>query len=114
MKRWQDWLDSLSTKGGNIFIMVIIFFVYQPVMGVLMWMAIIHKYELGVIGTVILTTFGNFSGALLAVLSGNSSRQQMADRVDTATPGKGNVNVDKAQNVNVAQPSPVPSSEAPA
>lgn len=49
-----------------------------------------------------------FGAALLAVLSGSSSRQQMADRIDTALgPQKGSdvansVNVQKVETVNVS------------
>lgn len=46
-----------------------------------------------------------FAGTLIGGLKGNSSRQQMTDRVETLTPGpKTDVTVSKVDTVNLAQP----------
>lgn len=99
MKRWQDFLDSLSTKGGNLLVCLVIFIILIPI--------VLHVFhdatDSGQAVTVLTSTFAAFSGALLAMLNGNSSRQQMQDRVDTATSGqKTNVNVDKVETVNLS------------
>lgn len=80
-KAWQDLLDSFSTKGGNILLMFI-------ALGGLM----LYVHHLGTDGHVdpsVLSAAHNmmvgFGAALLAVLSGSSSRQQMVDRVEVAT-----------------------------
>ena len=80
VKDWQDFLDSLSTKGGNILLM------FLALVG-LMWFV----HHLGADGHVddsILSASHDmmvgFGAALLAVLSGSSSKQQMADRIDIA------------------------------
>lgn len=80
VKDWQDFLDSLSTKGGNILLM------FLALIG-LMWFV----HHLGVDGHVddsILSASHDmmvgFGAALLAVLSGSSSKQQMADRMTIA------------------------------
>lgn len=78
IKTWQDFLDSLSTKGGNIFLM------FMALIGL---MSFVH--HLGTDGHVdqsILSASHDmmvgFGAALLAVLSGSSSKQQMADRTE--------------------------------
>jgi hypothetical protein len=78
--KFQDFLDALSTKGGNILAMLVIFFMFLPVLGVLVWLSVLKHLDIGQIGTVLISTFAAYSGALLAILSGNSSRQQMLDR----------------------------------
>lgn len=83
LKGWQDFLDSLSTKGGNIFML---FSSLMVLIGLMLhlthdatrdaaMMAAAHDMMIG------------FGGALLGSLSGSSSRQQMRDRVDTALTG---------------------------
>lgn len=106
MKIWQDFLDSLSTKGGNIFMMFV---------SLTALTAFVH--HLGVDGhvdpSVISATHDmmvGFGAALLAVLSGSSSRQQMADRVDTLspTPTAGpTLTASKMEDVKVEQPPPI-------
>lgn len=78
VKGWQDFLDSLSTKGGNIFLM------FLALIGL---MSFVH--HLGTDGHVDASILSashdmmvGFGAALLAVLSGSSSRQQMADRTE--------------------------------
>lgn len=96
IKNWQDFLDSLSTKGGNILMMFI------ALVG-LMWFV----HHLGTDGHVddsILSASHDmmvgFGAALLAVLSGSSSKQQMADRISTAVAGQ-KIDVAKVDTVNV-------------
>ena len=94
MKAWQDFLDSLSTKGGNILLM------FMALIGL---MAFVHH-----IGTdnhvdkSILSASHDmmvgFGAALLAVLSGSSSKQQMVDRVAIA---KGNVDTPSPDTTTV-------------
>lgn len=78
VKAWQDFLDSLSTKGGNLFMLFV---------GLIMAVAfVMHTVHDGADGS--LVSLGHdlvvgFSAALWAGLSGASSRQQMADRVET-------------------------------
>jgi hypothetical protein len=96
MKAWQDFLDSLSTKGGNILLM------FVALVGL---MAFVHHIanDSNINESIVSAAHDmmvGFGAALLAVLSGSSSRQQMADRVETAVAGQ-KVNVDKAQTVNV-------------
>ena len=77
MKRWQDFLDSLSTRGGNIFVLTVIF----SVMAGLVLHVLHHGSDSSSpIATVLISTFSGFSGALLTMLSGNASKQQMVDR----------------------------------
>lgn len=80
VKNWQDFLDSLSTKGGNILLM------FMALMG-LMWF-VHHLGNDGHVDDSILSASHDmmvgFGAALLAVLSGSSSKQQMADRVEIA------------------------------
>lgn len=106
IKKFQDFVDVLSTKGGNVMLMLIIFIFFLPILIYLMRLSVVFRYDTGEIGTVFISTFSGFAGALLAVLSGNSSKQQMADRVDTLAPssGKTDINVSKVESVNVAQP----------
>lgn len=80
MKKWQDFLDSLSTKGGNIFVLFC-------GLGVLIGL-MIHLTHAGPADAAMISAAHDmmvgFGAALLGSLSGHSSRQQMADRIDTA------------------------------
>jgi hypothetical protein len=80
MKGWQDFLDSLSTKGGNIFMM------FVSLSG-LMWfvhhIANDNNIDQSIVSAAHDMMVG-FGAALLAVLSGSSSKQQMVDRAEVA------------------------------
>lgn len=79
MKAWQDFLDSLSTKGGNVFMMFVCLCGLYGVM-----IHVTHDSKDSALISVVHDMVVGFGGALLGGLSGNSSRQQMADRVDVA------------------------------
>jgi hypothetical protein len=79
MRRWQDFLDSLSTKGGNVFMLFLCLVFLYGVM-----LHVIHDANDSPLISVVHDMVVGFGGALLGGLSGNSSRQQMADRVNTA------------------------------
>lgn len=74
MKRWQDFLDSLSTKGGNIMVAGVV------MIGLTLAMHHSHTADMFAVVRDLLVGFG---GALLAMLKGDSSRQQMTDRRDS-------------------------------
>lgn len=95
MKALQDFFDGLSTKGGNI----VVLSVCSVGLGALLLHMIHHNADAAMVQTVA-TTFSGFTGALLLACNGNSSRQQMQDRIDTAS-GAAKVDVQKAQTVNV-------------
>jgi hypothetical protein len=94
MKRWQDFLDSLSTKGGNIFVLALCSF----------WLAMLFlhvtHHDPSAVEDV-KTTLAGFTGALLMALSGNASRQQMVDRTVASAPPA--VTTEKVETVNVGQ-----------
>lgn len=78
MKRWQDWLDSLATSGGNI----VTLFICSTASALLWIWVYTHKGG----EDLVMATFGvftGFTGALLQAQKGNSSRQQMVDRAAT-------------------------------
>lgn len=91
MKPWQEFLDSLSTKGGNI--------VCAGVVIAGLVLAMHHSHSADMFATVRDLLVG-FSGALLAMLKGDSSRQQMMDRRDSVAPAS-SVDVAKVETVNV-------------
>src|ERR1019366_3971749 len=80
-KAWQDFLDSLSTRGGNILILLL------ATTGLLITYFRMAKTGEGTSSETIKTLLVGFAGALLAILSAQASRQQMEDRVDTTTHG---------------------------
>lgn len=95
IKNWQDFLDSLATAGGNI---VTLFWCSS--FSAFLW---IYVYNRNGSKDLVMATFGvftGFTGALLQAQKGNSSRQQMQDRLQTAQPvtvaNVETVNVDKA------------------
>ncbi len=96
MKRWQDFLDSLSTKGGNIFML----FVAMTLLLIFMLHVTHDGRDSGLVSVIHDLAVG-FGGALLGALAGNSSRQQMADRVETATGTKTDVSANKIETVNL-------------
>lgn len=99
-KHWQDFLDSLSTKGGNIFML------FLALVGLMAFMLhVTHDNSDGALVAVAHDLAVGFGGALLGGLSGSSSRQQMADRVETAIAGqKTTVTAEKVETVNVTPP----------
>jgi len=71
MPSWQKFLDSLSTKGGNLFVLLICF------AGLLcLLMHVLHHGDSGNITMVVVATFSGFSGALMATLTGKDSKEQ--------------------------------------
>jgi hypothetical protein len=71
MPSWQKFLDSLSTKGGNLFVLLICF------TGLLcLLMHVLHHGDTGNITMVVVATFSGFSGALMATLTGKDSKEQ--------------------------------------
>jgi hypothetical protein len=80
IKAWQDWLDSLATSGGNILTLSF----WSIVTGAL-WIYVEIKIKDPSVNTATFGVFTGFTGSLLQAQKGNSSRQQMADRIETAT-----------------------------
>jgi hypothetical protein len=95
IKNWQDFLDSLSTKGGNIFVLFISVFSL-----VFLYLHMVHRNSDAASTQVVTSLLTGFGGALLAMLSGNSSRQQMEDRKESLTASP-KVDVQKVDTVNV-------------
>lgn len=108
-KAWQDFLDSLSTRGGNIFML---FCCLTILLGVMIHIS--HDSRDSTLMAVAHDMVVGFGGALLGSLSGGTSRQQMADRVDTAIAGQ-KINVTSSGTVNVDKPpsDPTPSNPVP-
>src|SRR6202044_2943480 len=103
MPSWQKFLDSLSTKGGNLFVLLICF------AGLLcLLMHVLHHGDTGNITMVVVATFSGFSGALMATLTGKDSKEQSEH-----VPGGNATNVtisnpNAASTVAVAIPEPSP------
>lgn len=100
MKKWQDLLDSFSTKGGNIVLMCVLLLALMTFM-----LHVSHDQSDSALVSAVHDMMVGFGAALLAVLSGSSSRQQMADRIESALP-KTTVNTGTVETVNVAQTTP--------
>jgi hypothetical protein len=86
--RWQKFLDSWATKGGNL--AVLSWFVIILLM-LTIW--VLHRGNSeGQAATVILSTFSAFSGALLAALTGQvgGSRRTDSNGSGTSAPISGN------------------------
>ena len=68
MTRWQAFLDSLATKGGQILLLCLF------VMGLLALVVWITSRDAGdaTASTTVLNTFSAFSGALLGFLTGTA------------------------------------------
>jgi hypothetical protein len=79
MKRWQDFLDSLSTSGGAVFVLTVICVAMLPAV-----IFLLLRAPASPASTLITNTFIGFNGALLLALRGNASRQQMMDRAGAA------------------------------
>ena len=75
MNRWQNFLDSLGSKGGNLLVLCIFVGV---LLGLVIWVTSRDAGDSQAV-TVILSTFSGFSGALLAALTGSSGGQRKAD-----------------------------------
>jgi hypothetical protein len=75
IERWQKFLDSLATKGGNL--AVLCFFV---IFLLLLTMWVLHRgTSTSQAATVLLATFSGFSGALLAALTGQQGGNRKTD-----------------------------------
>lgn len=105
-KGWQDFLDSLSTKGGNILVLFCCVMVFIGV-----YLHIVHDGTDATLQPVAHDLVVGFGGALLGALSAGASRQQMQDRVDTATKGTGGTTVITPAAVEVAPVTPAPTPE---
>jgi hypothetical protein len=82
MKRWQDFLDSLSTSGGAVLVLLLICIGLLPVL-----IYFLHREPNSPATTRLTDTFIGFTGALLLALRGNASKQQMADRAGIGQAG---------------------------
>jgi hypothetical protein len=71
MQSWQKFLDSLATKGGNLFVLLICF---AGLLGLLIH--VLHHGDSGNVSMVVVATFSGFSGALMATLTGKDSKEQ--------------------------------------
>lgn len=103
IKSWQDFLDSLATAGGNI---VTLFICSASSAALWMWV-----YTHNGSKDLVMATFGvftGFTGALLQAQKGNSSRQQMQDRIDTTRPTGAAVNTAGTVNVTESHPPALP------
>jgi hypothetical protein len=80
MERWQKFLDSLGTKGGNTFVLILF------VSSLLMLVMHLHNDPSSVGQTVVLTTFSGFSGALLRDLGGAPNGSTAAPPANGSTP----------------------------
>lgn len=81
MSRWNSFLASLSTRGGAIFVLLVLSFT-----GFGITIHLIHHNEAsGQIAAGLITTLGNFTGALLLALKGSSETSATA----TVSPGGG-------------------------
>ncbi len=81
MSGWMGFLNSLSTRGGAIFMLVLINFV-----GVGVTMHLIHHGEAaGALGASLMTGFSNFQGALLMALKGSSDSTASVTSNSTGT-----------------------------
>lgn len=98
-KGFQDFLDSLSTKGGNILLMLICVF---GLMIFTLHVTTHHSADVQLISASHDMLVG-FGAALLAVLSGSSSKQQMQDRVDTVVPAGPKVDAGKVETLNITE-----------
>jgi hypothetical protein len=75
MQKWQAFLDSFATKGGNLFVLGM--FVIS-LLGLVIWVTSRDQGDSQAV-TVILSTFSAFSGALLAALTGQQGGNRKSD-----------------------------------
>lgn len=80
MAKWQTFLNSLSTPGGNLLLLCI--FVASLLTLVI---HVLHHGDNGQVATVILSTFSGFSGALLQALRGRTSDIPSSPGTSTTT-----------------------------
>lgn len=74
MNRWQNFLNSLSTRGGAIFLLFAV-----CIAGILVILHMIHHGEEGsMFAGAVMSTFSSFSGALLLALKGSSEASATA------------------------------------
>jgi len=74
MGSWQKFLDSLATKGGNLFVLFVCF------AGLLsLLIHVLHHADSGNVTMVVVSTFSGFSGALMATLTGIDSKKQVSN-----------------------------------
>lgn len=108
MKAWQDFLDSLSTKGGNILLM---FMALGGLMAFVHHIANDTNIDQSIISAAHDMMVG-FGAALLAVLSGSASKQQMVDRTEVS---KGITSASQVtETIKVETPNPtLPPAPAP-
>ena len=80
---WSRFLDSLATRGGAIFLL----FVADASLTTVILHMIHHGETNGAMAVTISTIFGNFSGALLMVLTGQDKKQTNGEKNGTTTNG---------------------------
>lgn len=98
IKAWQDWIDSLATAGGGI----VVLFICAVLTGILWGWTV--KHNLPSMETPVFGVFTGFTGALLQAMKGNSSRQQMQDRIETSIIPQSDIKVDGTGTVTVEKP----------
>lgn len=81
MKNWQEFLDSLHSPGGTLFLLSL--FVVAMLALVI---HVLHHSENGQVTTVILSTFSGFQGALLGKFVGKERTNGSAKEPDEAPP----------------------------
>jgi hypothetical protein len=84
VEKWQKFLDSIATKGGNLLILAV-FVMFFFVSLFVMWMLKLDTGQSQVV-TVITATFSGFSGALLTALTGRQPDQRKTDTGTAAPP----------------------------
>lgn len=100
MRIWDDFLDSLATRGGSIFMLSFFFFI----LGALMY-HVLHHGDNDQVATVIISTFSGFGGALLTALTSQARQRPAGDEAN----GKG-----AAAAPTSAQPEPPAAGGRPA
>jgi hypothetical protein len=70
MESWQKFLDSLATRGGNLFVLFVCF---SGLLGLMIH--VLHRSDSGNVTMVVVSTFSGFSGALMATLTGIDSKK---------------------------------------
>ena len=75
MSRWTAFLDSLATRGGNIFVLLMICLFLSGLV-----YHVLHHNEVNTsTAAVIMTTFSAFTGSLMNALQGGGSKQRNGD-----------------------------------
>ena len=109
MKNWQDFLDSLSTAGGTILVLLFLFIGMVP----LLVHVLRSPNDNDQVVTIVISTFTGIFSALMIALKGGSSRQQMVDRGTPPTlianPAAPTPPAPKTEIVDVSVPTAVPS-----